>query len=48
MDEIAPLLDSKELRREQGKKAREYVLNKYAIKNNIWKWENAYDSLHAK
>jgi glycosyltransferase involved in cell wall biosynthesis len=48
LDEILPLLESKDLRHEQGKKAREYVLKRYNIKDNIWRWRNAYDSLHTK
>ena len=48
MEEIIPLLESKELRVGQGKKAREYVLNKYQIKDNIHKWTEAYDSLYTK
>ena len=45
IEEIDSLLTNKELRVEQGKKAREYVLSKYQIKDNIWRWEQAYDSL---
>ena len=46
MDEITSLLGNKELRREQGRRAREYVLGKYQIKDNIHKWQSAYDSLY--
>lgn len=48
LEEIMPLIESKELRREQGKKAREYVLSRYQIKDNIHKWIEAYDSLFTK
>ena len=48
MDEIAPLIESHLLRREQGIKAREYVLSKYQIKDNIHKWQAAYDSLYTE
>ena len=45
LDEIMPFIENKELRREQGKRAREYVLSKYQIKDNIHKWQSFYDSL---
>lgn len=45
MEEIEKLVSNKELRREMGEKAREYVLKKYDIKNNIQKWKKAYESL---
>src|SRR3990167_3628055 len=45
IEEIDTMLASKELRREQGRLAREYVLNKYQIKDNINKWIDAYNSL---
>ena len=45
LEELEPLLKSKELRREIGKKAREYVLNNYQIKDHVYKWENAYADL---
>lgn len=48
MKEIIPLIESKELREEQGSKAREYVLSRYQIKDNIHKWEKAYENLYAK
>lgn len=48
LDEIIPLVESKELRQAQGKKAREYVLSRYQIKDNIWRWEKAYADLYTK
>ena len=45
LEELEPLLQSKELRREQGRKAREYVIDRYSISTNIWRWEDAYASL---
>ena len=48
MDEIDELIKNKELRLEMGKKAREYVLSKYQIKDNIYKWQAVYDSLYAE
>ena len=47
MEEISPLIESHLLRREQGIKAREYVLGKYQIKDNLHKWEDAYNSLYS-
>jgi glycosyltransferase involved in cell wall biosynthesis len=48
LEEIIPLIESKELRIAQGKKAREYVLSRYQIKDNIHKWVEAYDNLFSK
>ena len=48
MENIIPMIENKDLRVEQGKKARSYVLNKYQIKDNIHKWQEAYDSLYSK
>lgn len=45
MEALEPLIQDKELRREMGKKAREYVEEKYDINKNISLWENAYESL---
>ena len=45
LEELEPLIKSKELRREMGRKAREYVLSRYQIKDNVYKWEEAYASL---
>lgn len=48
LEEVIPLIESKELREAQGKKAREYVIERYSIANNISKWENAYKELQTK
>lgn len=48
IEEIDALISSKDLRLEMGKKAREYVLSKYQIKDNIHKWQEAYDTLYPK
>ena len=48
LDELIPLIESKELREEQGKKAREYVIDRYSISKNIHKWEDAYADLFTK
>ncbi len=45
MDALEPLIKSKELRQEKGLKAREYVVKKYSIQNNIYRWEEAYKEL---
>ena len=45
IEEIDAMLANKELRREQGKLARKYVLSKYQIKDNVNKWIDAYNSL---
>ncbi len=45
LDRLNPLIEFKELRENMGKAAREYVENKYAIANNIWRWEDAYKKL---
>lgn len=42
---IEELIVSKEVRREMGKKAREYVLNNYQIKNNAHLWQKEYQKL---
>lgn len=46
--QIEKLIADKELRQEIGRKAKEYVENKYSIEANIHKWENAYKSLMNK
>lgn len=48
LDEIIPLIESKELREEQGMKAREYVISRYSIADNAHKWTDAYDALFTK
>lgn len=42
IEQMEKLITNKELRQELGKKAREYVENKYNIENNAYKWEDAY------
>ena len=48
MEEIIPLIENKELGKNMGAKAREYVLGKYQIKDNLYKWQDAYNSLFSK
>ena len=48
ISEIDSLIINRELRLEMGKKAREYVLSKYQIKDNINKWKDAYNSLYTE
>lgn len=43
--EIEKLIADKDLRREMGKKAREYVINKYNIESNAERWVKAYESI---
>jgi len=43
--QIETLISNKELRREMGRKAREYVEEKYSIENNAHKWVDAYKSI---
>lgn len=43
---IEAYLDNPEFRRGWGKVAREYVLRRYQIKDNLWRWQEAYDSLY--
>jgi len=45
VEAIESLINDKEKRTEMGKKAKEYVENKYSIDNNAYKWEEAYKSL---
>jgi glycosyltransferase involved in cell wall biosynthesis len=45
LEEIMRLVNDKKLRRSMGKKAKEYVLSKYDIKNNAIKWQKAYESI---
>lgn len=45
VEEIEKLIVDKELRREMGKKAHDYVLNKYDINTNAHKWEEAYSKI---
>lgn len=46
IEEMDKLIADKELRREMGRKAREYVVEKYDIAKNAWRWEEAYKSLN--
>ena len=43
--EIEKLIADKELRREMGRKAREYVTEKYDIEKNAYKWVDAYNKI---
>lgn len=45
IEQIEKLINDKELRLKMGKKAKEYVENKYSIENNAQKWVDAYKSL---
>lgn len=45
IEQIEKLIADKELRREMGKKAREYVEETYSIANNAQKWVDAYKSI---
>ncbi len=44
--EIEKLIADKELRLEMGRKAKEYVTNRYSIDINSYKWEEAYQTLY--
>lgn len=44
--EIEKLIENKELRREMGRKAKEYVLENYNIEDHAHKWEEAYQSMY--
>ena len=39
------LIEDKQKRIEMGQKAREYVLTNYNIKNNAYKWREAYQNI---
>jgi glycosyltransferase involved in cell wall biosynthesis len=43
--QIEKLIADKELRRDMGRKARDYVEKEYSITNNAHKWEEAYKTL---
>lgn len=43
--QIEKLINDKELRREMGRKAREYVEENYSIEKNAYKWRDAYKTL---
>ena len=42
------LVDDENKRIQMGKKAREYVINKYNIKNNAHNWRDAYQKIYGK
>lgn len=44
-NEITTMIENKDLRKDMGQKAREYVLGKYKISDNIHKWQEAYEAL---
>lgn len=46
--QIETLIANKELRRDMGRKAKEYVEKAYSIENNAHKWEEAYSMLFKK
>lgn len=48
IEEIEKLIGNKELRETMGKKAKEYVENKYSIENNAFRWLEAYSNLFKK
>ena len=43
--QIEQLITNKELRREMGKKAHDYVAENYSIEKNARLWREAYESL---
>lgn len=45
ISQIEKLITNKELRREMGRKAREYVADKYSIEANAHLWKDAYSKL---
>lgn len=45
VEEIEKLILNKELRREMGRKAKEYVKEKYDIDTNAHRWEKAYETI---
>ena len=48
MEETVRLIENKEIRREMGRKAKEYVLANYDIKDHAHKWVDAYNKLLTK
>ena len=46
--QIETLIANKELRRDMGRKAKEYVEKAYSIENNAHKWEEAYQTMFNK
>jgi len=45
LETIDELIKNKEKRRAMGKRAKEYVMSKYQIKDNIGRWEETYKKL---
>lgn len=45
MREIETLIEMKDIRKNMGKNAREYVIENYSIEKHINQWENAYEFL---
>lgn len=45
LEEIDGLVKDKQKRIDMGNKAYDYVMDKYAIEKNIWRWEEAYKNL---
>lgn len=43
--ETEKLIKDAGLRKQIGESAREYVLGRYDINKNIWRWEQAYEGL---
>lgn len=43
--QIEKLINDKELRREMGRKAKEYVEENYSIEKNAYKWRDAYKTI---
>ena len=46
--EVNRLIDDKKLRRDMGKRAKQYVLDNYNIENNYTKWADVYKKLYEK
>lgn len=47
IEQIEKLINDKELRLKMGKEAKEYVLKNYNIKDNAYKWKEAYQKMYA-
>ena len=47
IEQIEKLIGDKQLRLKMGKEAKEYVLQNYSIKNNSYKWKEAYQKMYA-
>lgn len=46
LEKTLDLIENKDKRIEMGKKAREYVISKYNIKDNAYRWRDAYKKLY--